>query len=404
MSTGSGEVVASADMEEPMPLDASQMSTKHVADELEKRGLKASGFASEDISVLQKALNAEFERDREARMKRYAELQAARRAEEERLRLVRLMEAERKDEDEAVASDKRVSFWMDLVRSNATPAEMVWRIEPMAARALCKAVASNTSLRAIDICNAKLRDDVGITLGRVLATNTSLQRLDLDYNLLGPKSLAAIGEGLAANRASALSSLSLERNPLTGDSGKDVSGLRSFCALVIDSSLSPESASSESRLRSLNLYSTGLRSEGGSILARALSRNSTLTHLQVSPSDEIDTSDLAAITEALRKNADAADSLRAAEKAARAAARAADDSTRRVSAAAAAEFAEEGWVQAQRDARVAAWKRAEEETAKSELKAHLERLADEAERRARWKAAGIAEATAAAAAAKKKKK
>lgn len=118
--------------------------------------------------------------------------------------------------------------------TNRTPPEMAWRVPPVAVRALVKALPANNSLFALDLCNCELRDDVGEALGRMLATNTTLRRLDLDNNHLGPKSLSAIADGLARNPRSALISLSLERNPLTGEvAGKDFSGLRTLCLKVL---------------------------------------------------------------------------------------------------------------------------------------------------------------------------
>lgn len=146
----------------------------------------------------------------------------------------RFLENQRREEQDAVTGDTRVSFWMNLIMTDRTPPEMAWRVPPVAVRALVKALPSNTSLVALDLCNCELKDDVGEALGRMLATNTTLRRLDLDNNSLGPKSLSAIADGLARNPRSALISLSLERNPLTGEpAGKDFSGLRAFCLKVL---------------------------------------------------------------------------------------------------------------------------------------------------------------------------
>lgn len=77
------------DDEELRPQDASVLSSKQLQEELEKRGLKISGFADDDVKLLQKAFNAEFERDRAEKMKQREERLAKRRAEEERQRLIR---------------------------------------------------------------------------------------------------------------------------------------------------------------------------------------------------------------------------------------------------------------------------------------------------------------------------
>lgn len=77
------------ELEELRPQDASSLVGKQLAEELEKRGLKVSGFADDDIKTLQRAYNAEFERDRTEKMKQRAELLAKRKAEEERQRMQR---------------------------------------------------------------------------------------------------------------------------------------------------------------------------------------------------------------------------------------------------------------------------------------------------------------------------
>lgn len=74
-----------------------------------------------------------------------------------------------------------------------TPSEMSFRVEPVAIRAIAKALGDNTSLHTLDVTRAGLKDDVGIELAKSLETNATLTRLDADDNRLGPSSLAAIG-------------------------------------------------------------------------------------------------------------------------------------------------------------------------------------------------------------------
>jgi len=64
------------------------------------------------------------------------------------------------------------------------------------------------------LSNCSLGDDVGLELGNMLASNRTLQRLELDYNNLSARSLSAIGLALLQDNAT-LTSLSLERNPVT---------------------------------------------------------------------------------------------------------------------------------------------------------------------------------------------
>jgi hypothetical protein len=253
----------------------------------------------------------------------------------------------------------------------------------------------------------------------MLGSNCGIQRLDLDHNQLGPATLTAIADGLASNASSALVSLSLERNPLTGDPpGRDYSGLRAFCVRVLAAGAEDDEEegdededgegrdgfgradgrkSKRCRLLNLNLFQTGLRREGGKLLVHALRSNTTLTHLQLAPTDDLDGADLSCITDVLRDNARAAAESSAAAKASRTAARRAAEASRKVAEAEAAAAAEVAWIEAQKAARAAARQRAEEEEALREGRARMEREAEEAERRAKWRAEAEADAKKAAA-------
>ena len=75
----------------------------------------------------------------------------------------RLNERDKREEDEAVSADKRVAFWIDLLGHDATPPDMILRVDPVAFRAFVKAMLPrNSSLRSLDACGSKLHDDVGV--------------------------------------------------------------------------------------------------------------------------------------------------------------------------------------------------------------------------------------------------
>lgn len=383
------------------------------------------------------------------------------------------MEAQRQEEEEAVASDKRVSFWLELIVSNRTPSEMVWRIQPIAVRALSKAIAANASLLALDLCNADLGEDVGETLGRVLGENKHLKRLDLDCNRFGPKTLVAIANGLCQNPDSALVSLSMERNPLTtsfpepgtggggGSKGKeDFTGLRTFCVKVLancnyvspetlavldaeaaasaapvklrttnddgdpltEAELAAQAASAAaaalaareaavkrrggagSRLVHLNLFQCGLKREGGRMLALCLRSNTTLTHLQLSSTDEIDGGDLSSITDILKDNQKATSERLAADKARRAAKRREEEVAKRIAAAEAAAAAEVAWIDAQQAFRDAQRQKERDDEAMAEARRRMEADTEEREKISKWKAEQEAKAKTAATKDAKKKK
>ena len=194
---------------------ASELTGKQLAEELVSRGLKPTGFPEDDVKMLQKAFNAEFEAEKETRIKEMREALARRRAEEEALRLQRLLEKQKREEEEAVAASPHLAFLIEQLRANATAPDMVVRDRPVGIRAFLKAAvaANNGSMRSLDLCGCALGDDVGVEIGNLLKANKSLRRLDLDFNALGPKSLAAIAVGLAGN--STLRALSLEHNRLS---------------------------------------------------------------------------------------------------------------------------------------------------------------------------------------------
>jgi hypothetical protein len=70
--------------------------------------------------------------------------------------------AQQREEEEAVADDKRVAFWIDLLRHDATPSDMALRVDPIAARAFIKSAVKNSSLQGLDMCGCQLQDDVGV--------------------------------------------------------------------------------------------------------------------------------------------------------------------------------------------------------------------------------------------------
>jgi hypothetical protein len=77
--------------------------------------------------------------------------------------LCSVLERQKSQEDEAVLADKRVAFWIDLLQRDATPPDMVLRVDPVAFRAFVKAMLpGNASLRSLDACGCKLHDDVGV--------------------------------------------------------------------------------------------------------------------------------------------------------------------------------------------------------------------------------------------------
>jgi Ran GTPase-activating protein (RanGAP) involved in mRNA processing and transport len=68
----------------------------------------------------------------------------------------------------------------------------------------------------------EIKDDSGMLLAKMLNTNTSLRKLELEGNLLGIKSATEFGKALKKNKT--LKYLDLESNQLTLD-GQEMRGI-----------------------------------------------------------------------------------------------------------------------------------------------------------------------------------
>lgn len=288
-------------MEAPIDLgnapSASQMPGRRLIEELEKRGLKASGFPDDDARRLQVLLDQEWEATKAERMKE-ARAAALKKTElGQALARRKFAEEQLREEEATVAGDAVASQLLRFVAEGCTPPSLELRsLAPAAVRALVKALGANTSLKALDLVGCNLADDaVAAALGDMLAANKGLLSLALDYNALTGAAAAELARGLAAN--STLRALSLEGNALGGGGG--------VVALA-------EAVAGHAALQSLNMFETQVGAEGGRALARAAAANTNLLAVQVSPFDGVEDADLAALEEAVARNRAAAEAARAA--------------------------------------------------------------------------------------------
>jgi len=97
----------------------------------------------------------------------------------------------------------------------------------------------------------------------MLSSNKILRKLDLEGNLLGPKTLAEFGEVLKVNTT--LKSLNLESNQLTMD-GQDMWGVYKFAEMF----------DNNQTLLSLNLCNNQMDEKCGSIFKEKIQVNETL--------------------------------------------------------------------------------------------------------------------------------
>ncbi|KAI8617474.1 hypothetical protein BC830DRAFT_1166980, partial [Chytriomyces sp. MP71] len=66
--------------------------------------------------------------------------------------------------------------------------------------ALAEALARNTALKSLNLCNTKINTQTAVKIGEALLTNTSLEILNLERNAIGPAGIKAIALGLAENK------------------------------------------------------------------------------------------------------------------------------------------------------------------------------------------------------------
>lgn len=154
------------------------------------------------------------------------------------------------------------------VKQNATPPTARIEVNSITARALAKAMWTNTSLTSLDLSCNGIDDAAGAYVARLLKRNTALVNVALGSNQLGVLACRAFGESLSSN--STLKCLSLESNPLTGD-GANISGIRALADMF----------SRNSTLTSVNLWRCALGAEAGAALSRGMETNHTITFLDV---------------------------------------------------------------------------------------------------------------------------
>lgn len=166
-------------------------------------------------------------------------------------------------------ADKCTSFVpYAQVKQNSTPPTARIEVNSITARALAKAMWTNTSLTSLDLSCNEIDDPAGAYVARLLKRNTALVNLSLGSNQLGSRACRAFGESLCSNTT--LKCLSLEANSLSRG-GEDVSGIRTLADMF----------SKNKTLTSINLWRCALGAEAGAALSRGMGSNQTITFLEV---------------------------------------------------------------------------------------------------------------------------
>lgn len=165
------------------------------------------------------------------------------------------------------ATDLYLHF-VSQVKQNSTPAAARIEVNSITARALAKAMWTNTSLTRLDLSGNSIDDPGGASIARLLKRNSALVNVALGSNQLGVFACRAFGESLRTN--STLKSLDLESNSLTHD-GSDTSGIRALADMF----------SQNESLTSVNLWRCSIGRDAGAVLSRGLESNRTITFLEV---------------------------------------------------------------------------------------------------------------------------
>ena len=254
------------------------------------RGQKPSGFPDRDKEILQALFDEEFKADVENRIARRNE--ARRRALQQATlkRRRQLMEKTLQEEQDELVKNPQVAMMIDLIKDNMTADTVKIDVNSISARSLAKAMWANNTITCLDLSTNQINDHAGSYIARILKRNNTLKKLDLDNNQLGPKTCQAFGESLKINNS--LQALNLDSNPLTGPSNNhDFVGIEQFAdSLTVNTSLT-----------SINLWRTGIHSKGGSALAKALLKNSSILFFDVGH-NAIDMCDMKDIANKLDNN------------------------------------------------------------------------------------------------------
>eukprot|EP01036_Dinobryon_divergens_P028081 gene28081-36970_t len=269
------------------PANAAVLTTADIFYELEKRGLKSTGFQDTDREMLQKAFDQEFKNDlEEMRAKRREKMRkAAQQAGLQRRRL--LMEKTLQEEQDELARNHQIGMMIELIKENMVAPQLRIEVNSISARSLAKAMWANNTITCLDLSSNELNDHAGSYVAGILKRNSSVKKIELDNNRLGPKSCQAFGESLSKN--SSLQYLSLDSNPLASES--DHVGIKHIAeALRVNSTLT-----------SLNLWRTGISAVAGGILATAIEQNSTLLFCDIGQNN-IQMSDVKRIVDQLDAN------------------------------------------------------------------------------------------------------
>lgn len=122
----------------------------------------------------------------------------------------------------------------------------------------------NKTLKCLHLAKKKISDDQGVMLAEMLSGNKHLLKLELEGNLLGPKTILHLGKILTESNHT-LSYLDLENNNLT-NSGASYDEVNSFSQCLL----------TNKNLLHLNLANNGMVEQCGERFVQVTDKNTTL--------------------------------------------------------------------------------------------------------------------------------
>ena len=249
------------------PIQASSLTALDIFYEMERRGLKSTGFPEIDKDILQRAFNDEFQAKAEEELAKIKE-RKRRQAQQAGLQRRRMqMEQTLQEEQDELSKNHQVGMMIELIKDDEVASSIRIEVNSISARSLAKVMWVNTCVTCLDLSSNKLDDHAGAYIARILTRNKTLKKMELDNNEFSQKTLAAFGESLRVN--SSLVYLSVDSNPLF--SNDDTKGSRALA----------EALRSNSTLTSLNLWRTGMKTADGELLASALDHNNVLLFVDI---------------------------------------------------------------------------------------------------------------------------
>jgi hypothetical protein len=203
--------------------------------------------------------------------RRFKETDATRRAAEEEAR--RIVELNRAEQEEMRKSQALTIMHNIIERLNQNSVSELRgspdiHLDTVSMKILCEALITNISCKSINFSRRGLTDSDIAPLCELLETSSTIRRVIVDENRLGPISLKRFGEILARN--SSLRLLSLRMNDLTNE-GKE----------VFPSLLFAQNVSRNSGLKSLDVSFCNLEPESVSELCKAIQKNSRIMSIDI---------------------------------------------------------------------------------------------------------------------------